>query len=155
MASLESTFSREDIETLIDSLTDWELSRNQEYHLMEMIKSAPMPPEDHEAYDMMLDIKNQFRQRERDIIDTRKLCQERAVMLKAKLMLARQELAIDQLFDFASNTTTEEVAPKKEKDVTPKTEVPESEAKKSLDLAEHFIKDLGVWDHYQKFLSEN
>jgi hypothetical protein len=28
------------------------------------------------------------------------------------------------------------------------------DALKKLELAEFFIKDLGVWDHYQKFLTE-
>ena len=47
---LSSKFSRYDIDTLIESIDDWESMRNQEYHMLNAIKGAPLPPEDHEAF---------------------------------------------------------------------------------------------------------
>lgn len=164
MSDLSSKFSREDIETLIEAMGDWEMLGNQEFHVLQMIKSAPMPPEDHEAFDVMQQIKNHFRNREKDIMRSREVRQERAVFLKAKLMLVRKDLGISQLFEMAAEVDTS--APSK-----PKDEVREGEGwvdastpkaprqgvmdyEEALKKAEFFIKDLGVWDHYQKFLSE-
>jgi len=169
MASLESEFTRDDIETLIESMSDWEMIGNQEYHLMQMIRNAPMPPEDHEAFEMMEHIKDHFRAREKEINESRVTRQEKAVFLKAKLMMARRDMGINQLFDFAAGAdapqrpseavqTPEPVAPRsapQESKKAVKVHVKAAgDAKEALQMAEHFIRDLGVWDHYQKFLKE-
>jgi len=165
MASLESTFTKNDIETLIDSMSDWEMMGNQEYHLMEMIKNAPMPPEDHEAFEMMENIKDHFRGREKDISESRVTRQEKAVFLKAKLMMVRRDLAVNQLFDFAatsSDTPTSDtpvespkVAPTPVKSVAPvKVPVRSADAGDILALAEEYMKDIGIWDRFQNFVRE-
>jgi hypothetical protein len=169
MSELKSSFTRDDLETLIESMDFWESMGNQEFHLMNMIKSAPLPPEDHEAFEAMNQIKEHFRSRERDIEATRQTRQEKAVFLKAKLMLVRRDLSIDQLFDMATEATPEtHSAPVETAPVVP-TAVPvvesaeevqipvtshESKLESSLELAEFFIRDLGVWEHYQKFLKD-
>lgn len=144
---LNSTFTREELETLIEAIGDWELLGNQEYNFSQMIKSAPMPPEDHEAFEIMNQIKEHFRSREKEINDSREVRQEKAVFLKAKLMLVRRDLAIDKLFDFAKNTNLSE-EPAEAPAVAPDV------ADKKLKQAEHFIRDLGVWPHYEKFLED-
>ena len=165
MSELKSSFTRDDLETLIESMNFWESMGNQEFHLMNMVKNAPMPPEDHEAFEPWQAIKEHFRSRERDIEATRQTRQEKAVFLKAKLMLVRRDTAIDQLFDMATEATPEtQSAPVEDvpQTVTPDHDhttpplepaVPESLGS-SLELAEFFIKDLGVWEHYQKFLQD-
>jgi len=161
MGELTSKFSRDDIDTLIEAMGDWEALGNQEYTLLQMIKGAPMPPEDHEAFEYMQHIKDHFRRRERDIIDSRLTRQEKAVFLKAKLMLVRRDLGINQLFEMAAQDQAE--ASKVES--PPPVESPsggiqipvksaESKIQESLDLAEFFIRDLGVWEHYQNFLAQ-
>jgi hypothetical protein len=177
MAILESKFSREDVETLVEAMGDWETLGNHEFYLMQMVRQAPMPPEEEsEAYEYFRNIKDHFAEREKEILATRLVRQERAVFLKAKLMLVRQEMSVNQLFEMA---TTSEVA----KTETPKEslETLKKEAKPVLDMtveptvepvepsvdtpddipvaqrlewAEWFIKDLGVWSHYDKFLEE-
>tara|TARA_Y100000034_G_C6845233_1_gene382845 strand:- start:332 stop:850 length:519 start_codon:yes stop_codon:yes gene_type:complete len=167
MSELSSKFTRDDLETLIDSIGDWEQLGNQEWHLLNMIKNAPMPPEDHEAFEHMQGIKNHFRSREREIEDSRQTRQEKAVFLKAKLMLVRRDMGIDQLFEMAAEASSpQEPAPVEKVPVPVSTERSDSEGVKipvkdsgneaqgSLELAEFFIRDLGVWDHYQKFLAE-
>lgn len=173
MSELKSSFTRDDIETLIESMDFWESMGNQEFHLMNMIKNAPMPPEDHEAFDSMQQIKDHFRSRERDIAATRATRQEKAVFLKAKLMLVRRDLSIDQLFEMATESTPEtqsapvenvpqvETVPVIESEdevVAVAVPVPvtsaESKLESTLELAEFFIQDLGVWEHYQKFLQD-
>jgi hypothetical protein len=49
MGELTSKFSREDIELLLEATSDWEALGSQQFHLLNMVKAAPMPPEDHEA----------------------------------------------------------------------------------------------------------
>jgi hypothetical protein len=147
-STFDSRFNRDDIETLIEAMGDWEMVGNHDFHLLTMIKNAPMPPEDHEAYDVMNQIKDVFRSREKDILASRALRQEKSIFLKAKLLMVRGEVGIDKLFDMAEQCDTS--APPKI--AAPK---PTSDAAKKLELAEFFIKDLGVWDHFQKFLQDN
>jgi hypothetical protein len=61
-----------------------------------------MPPEDHEAFEPFQYLRNMFKQREKEIERNRTMRQEKAVFLKAKLMLARQDMDVNSLFDFSS-----------------------------------------------------
>lgn len=143
MDALISKFSIYDIETLIEAMGDWEMVGNHDFHVLNMIKNAPMPPEDHEAYEVMAQIKDVFKAREKDILASRSLRQEKAIFLKAKLLMVRSKLTSGQLFDMSENA-----------DVS-KTSLKNNDVDRRLKQAEFFIKDLGVWDHFQKFLTEN
>ena len=132
-------------------MNDWETLGGQEFHLMNMVKSAPMPPDDHEAYEMVAAIKEHFHKREKDIKESRVTRQERAVFLKAKLMLVRRDMGINQLFEMATDDDAPVVATEKKSEEGCSESVEQS----GLERAEFFIKDLGVWDHYQKFLAES
>lgn len=166
MSTLDSRFNRSDLEVLIEAIGDWEVLGNNEYHALQMVKSIPLPSEDHETYDYVVRLKEVFKSRERDILKSRTIRQEQAVFLKAKLMMARRDTGINQLFDMAAETSSAESKavedsswdslssasadlPKKIKK-EPKT----NEAQKKLELAEFFIKDMGVWSYYEKFLEE-
>jgi hypothetical protein len=146
MVELSSKFSRPDIETLIDALGDWELVGTQDYSLLQMIESSPMPPEDHEAYEMVVQVKEHYRNRKKDILASRAIRQEKAIFLKAKLLLVRNGMEIEDLFEMEPDPTVPAQIPVQ-------ATVPVTTGL-SLELAEYFIRDLGVWDHYQKFLAE-
>lgn len=152
MGELSSKFSRVDIETLLEAMGDWEALGNQEWHLMNMVKNTPMPPEDHEAHEMVVAIKDHFFKREKDINDSRVTRQERAVLLKAKLIMVRRDMGINQLFEMAAEETPADVAVPADGASVPA--VPADSAAAKLERAEYFIRDLGVWSHYEKFLSE-
>lgn len=152
MGDLSSKFSREDLETLLEAMSDWEAIGSQEWHMMQSIKSAPMPPEDHEAYEIFSHVKDYFRKREKDIKESRITRQERAVFLKAKLMLVRRDMAVDQLFEMATEATP--VRAEAASVPVAQEVAPVDNASGKLADAEFFIKDLGVWEHYQKFLAE-
>lgn len=160
MGELTSKFSRDDIEVLLEATSDWEAMGSQEWHLMNMVKSAPMPPDDHEAYEMVAAIKEHFQKREKDIKESRITRQERAVFLKAKLMLVRRDMGINQLFEMAAEETLPQDLAAKSVDVpvtaddTEPVTIPVKATNTALERAEFFIRDLGVWDHYQKFLAE-
>ena len=158
MGHLTSSFSRDDIATLLESVGYWEALGSQEFHIMSSVLAAPLPPEDHEAYEVMKQIKEHFRQKEREIKDHQEFRQEKAVFLKAKLMLVRRDMAVNDVFDMAAAETADEPAAS-----APKTKPVKSKPKdstkdlviaKKLELAEYFLHDLGVWEHYQKFLAE-
>jgi hypothetical protein len=143
---LDKKFTRQDVETLIEAMGDWEMVGNHEYHVLTMIKNAPMPPENHEAFEAMAQIKDYFQNREKDILASRSVRQEKAIFLKAKLLMLRQDVDAGQFIEMAINSTpaaTPETAP-----------VNQTLAQEKLEQAEYFIKDLGVWDHFQKFLTE-
>lgn len=152
MGELSSKFSQQDIETLLESMDDWELMGNQEYHFSQMIKSVPLPPEDHESYDVMIQVKEHFKKREKDIKRGRQIRQERATFLKCKLMMARNDLGAKELWDIAANAETEESSVPLENSVS--LENADSSIARKLQLAEEFIADLGVKKHYETFLAE-
>jgi hypothetical protein len=160
MSELSSKFTRQDIETLIEALGDWEMIGNQEFHFLQMIEDAQLPPEDNEAFEIVQRVKDHYRQKKRQILEHRALRQEQAVFIKAKLMLVRRDMQISDLFEMPVNG---EAAPGPATEPSP---VASTEAEKPatptsgedlaqrLHWAEYFIKDLGVWAHYQKFLED-
>jgi hypothetical protein len=143
---LDKKFTRQDVETLIEAMGDWEMVGNHEYHVLTMIKNAPMPPENHEAFEAMAQIKDYFQNREKDILASRSVRQEKAIFLKAKLLMLRQDVDAGQFIEMAINGT-----PAAPSETAP---VNQTLAQEKLEQAEYFIKDLGVWDHFQKFLTE-
>lgn len=145
MAEINSKFTREDVETLLQSIDDWEAIGNQEFHLMNMVRNVPMPAEDSETYNMLSQLKTHFAQREKDIQAARKVVREKAVFLRAKLMLSLQDMEVNNFFQMATETEAVE---------TPQEPVENEISTRKLDAAEHFIRDLGVWEHYVKFLAE-
>ena len=149
MDALTSKFSIYDIETLIEAMGDWEMVGNHDFHVLNMIKNAPLPPEDHEAYEVMIQIKDAFRIREKDILASRSLRQEKSIFLKAKLLMVRSKLTSGQLFDMSENADAATG-----NNATAQTQPKQDHLQKRLEQAEFFIKDLGVWDHFQKFLSD-
>lgn len=159
MGELTSKFSRDDIEVLLEATNDWEALGSQEWHLMNMVKGAPVPDAEQypEAYEMVTAIKDHFKKREKDIKDSRVTRQERAVFLKAKLMLVRRDMGINQLFEMATEDAAPEQSTSAEIGEKTGVEMPtHSDATATaLKKAEFFIRDLGVWDHYQRFLSED
>jgi len=153
MATLDSSFTREELETLIEAMGDWEALGNQEWSFAQLLKSAPMPPEDHEAYDVMHQIKDHFKNKEKEINASRAMRQETAVFLKAKLMLARRDCDINKLFDFANCAASQPIQPKQP--FVPSSSEDINSSEKKLTLAEHFIYDLGseTWSQYETFLT--
>lgn len=152
MGEITSKFSREDIDTLIEAMSDWEAVGNDDFYRLIALKGAPSLPEDHEAYEFLENLKAQYKRREKNIMADRATRQEKTIFLKAKLMLVRQDIGINQLFEVATETTPE---PAKLENVPVSLVTDINNAlKKKLERAEYFIKDLGVWDHFQKFLTE-
>lgn len=156
MDALTSKFNIYDIETLIEAMGDWEMMGNHDFHVLQMIKNAPMPPEDSEAFDVMNQIKEVFRSREKDILAGRAMRQEKSIFLKAKLLMVRSKLTSGQLFDMGENSdAVNQLNTKESAKAIIKKNLEKSNVEKKLELAEYFIKDLGVWDHFQKFLSDS
>lgn len=146
MAELKSAFSRDDIEVLIDAMSDWESIGNHEYHVMQMVKSHPMPDTEDESFEFVKNIKEHFKKREKEIKSERIIRQEKAILVKAKLVLLRQEGGITQLFEVAAESAQAEAAPKA---------VALSEVQMNrLEAAEYFIKDMKLWEWYEKFLTD-
>lgn len=153
MASLTSALDKNDLETLVEAMNDWETIGNHEFHVMNLVKNVPIPPDDHDSHEFIVNIKDHFKQREKDIKATRAVREEKAVLLKAKLMLIKRDMGINQLFENASAPVEEDTA--EEVVAQPKAKKPTKEQVAGLELAEAFIKDLGVWTHYEKFLAEH
>jgi hypothetical protein len=155
MGVLDSALSREDLETLIEAMGDWEAVENHEFHLMSAVKSAPMPSEDHEQYELVKQLKDYYKNREKQIKETRKVRQEKAIFTKAKLMLMRQDLGIGQLFNppLVDSPLSDEGEAVVEAAPVIKKEARSIDLLR-LALAEYFINDMGVWNHYRGFLAD-
>lgn len=162
MSNLDSNLNSDDLETLLEATNDWEMLGNNDFYTLNMVKTVPLPAEDHETYRFISHIKEHFRSREKDIKAARAVRQEKAVFLKAKLMMLKRDLGITQLFDEAQVVPERGFVMKASADHTIKLsddEIQRAEdltnaIDKDLKRAEEFIKDLGVWEHYQKFCLE-
>lgn len=160
MATLDSKLSVSDIQLLVDAVGDWEMNNNHDYHIMQIVKNTIVPDEEEnqEQYEFVMQVKNHFKQREKEINDKRSLRQEQAIILKAKLMLLKNELDVDQIFDDA-----QESIPKiKKLQVNAPTAVvvvdePIKDSKlDKLDKAESFLnqsKYAKIWELYQSDLN--
>ena len=151
MGQLTSALNKEEIEVLIEAMNNWEAIGNQEIYLMSLVQKQPMPDENDETYEFVKAIKEHYKKHEKDIKTTREIRQEKSILTKAKLVMIRQDLGINELFENSK--------------ATPDTKVVDEIAKngkqglnqidkKRLELAEAYIKDLGVWHMYEKFLKE-
>jgi hypothetical protein len=153
MAMIEGKLTSEDVEVLIESMDYWETTGNREFHIMEMFRNMPLPEADHEAFEPIKEAKKYFAGRERDIKADRALRKEKATILKAKLMLMRQDMAVDRIFDVdTSVTSTASIEPtiNTSKDVT---KTPQSGVSgNKLAKAEAFLDQSGIKSFYDKFL---
>lgn len=161
MGTLEGKLNANDIEILIESVDSWETSGNRDFHIMNMVKNAMMPDRDDDSYEFIKQVKDHFISREREIKADRSLRQEKATLLKAKLMLMRDDIGIDQLFEESSEPVAKMPMPKKVfkkpvKDDEPKivksenAETPDSSEK--LALAESFLDQVRITSYYQAWL---
>lgn len=139
MGTLDSKLETEDLDTLLEAMEGWESNNNHEFHVMNAVKSIPVPPEDEESYEPIRMIKEHYRKREKEIKDNRSIRQEKAVFLKAKLMLIKQDGGIAQLYAEAGKPVAE---------AAPTTD------KADLYAAESFIEDMKVWKYYDKFRTD-
>jgi hypothetical protein len=100
-------------------------------------------------------IKQYFKKREKDIMASKSIRQEKSIFLKAKLLMLRQDLQRDEFLEIATtNIENNNKVNEQENKNQLKISTKDSEIKKKLDMAEFFIKDLGVWSHFEKFLAE-
>lgn len=152
MSQLSSALNKSEIDILIEAMSEWEAIGNHEFHVLGIVKKHPMPDEEGEQYDFIKAIKDHYKKREREIQESRTIRQERAILTKAKLVMIRQDLNACQLFENAQIQADDfkqidEIAAER-------ADAPTSDEKKRLVLAEFYIKDLGVWEMYQKFLAD-
>lgn len=158
MSVLKAELTSDDFEILIEAMDDWEMIGNHEFHVMSAVKNAPMPPEDmEEHYEAMARLKEVFRKREKEIKETRQVRQERAILTKARLVMIKQDLAIGNLFNAAScppPTQADKASSETCCAESAEATSPTCELQAKLDIAEDFIRDLGVWGHYEKFISD-
>jgi len=151
---LDSRLVKPDLITLIEAVRDWQRVGDRELHMLQMVKDMPYPPEDHEAYDWVSQMKKQYKEREREIKEASELRAEKATLLAAKLYLAKNELSIQGMLDLAEMITTNEESLLQE---DPQTEIklsPKSDAKEELDLAYEYIRDVGIWKNFSDFRAE-
>lgn len=149
MAQLDSRLTKEDLDVLIEAMGDWETIGNQEFHAMNMVKSAVLPPEEDPSYEFVKQLKEHFQQREKDIRDARSVRQEKAILVKCKLMLNKSDMGIEQLFADARMPIKEFSTP-----ATSATLQGLHPDTAKLRLAEQFIEECSITSHYQKFLKD-
>lgn len=141
MGVLVSSFTPEEMDTMIEAMGDWELVKSQNFFVMKRVEEAPLPPETAEGEgvaeyrEFLLGLKQQFAEQKKEIELTRKNRQEIAVFIKAKLMLNRRDMAVDRLFDMAALGT-------------------EQVRKDELALMTEFIQDMGVWKYWEDFKAQ-
>jgi hypothetical protein len=150
---IDASFNSKDVETLLEAMDIWESTGNVESTVLDYIKKIPVPKGNKEAAQYIKEIKEYWIGQEKDIVSRRDVVREKAIFLKAKLMQAKISKGIDRFF--AAPDPLPEV-PAKEVAGAVGIDPPPTQADEfgKRQLAEAFIKDLGVWSHYEKFLAD-
>jgi hypothetical protein len=101
---LEEEFTPQDLDTILDALDEWETKDVELLELIEKLKHIPDPPEDAnpEYREYFLEFKKHMLSQEHKARSNKKQRRERAVLLKAKIILMNQSRAADKLFDESS-----------------------------------------------------
>lgn len=153
MGQLSSNLELDDFEVLLEAMNDWETIGNGEFHAMNMIRSMPIPPENHEYHEYIVQIKDHFRKREKDIKDSRAVRLEKATFIKTKLMIQKRDAGINKLFEDATAPIAVEPTTSVKSSAGTVVQMDDKDSQ-HLKMAEAFISDMSVWTYYNKFLTD-
>jgi len=108
---LDGEFTPQDLDTLLDALDEWETKDVELLELIEKLKHIPDPPEDaNEQYrETFLEFKKQMLSQEPKARSNKKQRREKAVLLKAKIILINQSRAADKLMEEAQSTSSRRI----------------------------------------------
>ncbi len=96
---LEADFTEQDLSTLLDALDEWEMQDIGLLDLIDKLRHIPDPPDDADpdythAFE---EFKNHMLSQEDKVRRSRTVRREKAILLKAKIILMKQARAADRL----------------------------------------------------------
>ena len=100
---LDADFTKQDLDTLLDALDEWETKGQDLLHIIEKLKIIPDPTDDvpEEYREGFLNFKRSMLAQEPEAKKDKKMRREIATMMKAKIILMNQSRAADQMMDEA------------------------------------------------------
>lgn len=115
---LDGEFTPQDLEVMLDALDEWETKDVELLELIEKLKHIPDPPEDaNEQYrEHFLEFKKHMLSQEHKARSNKKQRREKAVLLKAKIILMNQSRAADQIMEEAQGKPPRRSIPRHESD---------------------------------------
>ena len=103
MATLESDFESPDLDVLLEAMDEWEKVGGEALQIIKFLKDFPadlmLKDAPEEVMEAFQHFKKNHLSKEREVLSKRKLRGERATLLKAKIILMKQEAAMDRLGD--------------------------------------------------------
>ena len=102
--SIDTRLGLEDVKELIKALDALEMIQMTEFMLAKEVLSIPEVPEDHPAFEYILQLKEKFKGREQVLADKVDSCKEICTTLKAKLYYIKKEIGCDGLFNAPENS---------------------------------------------------
>lgn len=101
---LDAEFTNQDLEALLDALDGWEMKDIELLELIEKLKNIPDPPDDAdpEYKENFIEFKKHMLSQEHRARSNKKQRREKAVLLKAKIILMNQSRAADKFMEEAT-----------------------------------------------------
>jgi len=94
---IDSDLTTEELDTLIEALDDWEKSESHTIEFIEVLKKIPDPDtEDNPHMEQFIDFKRHMVSKESDLKKDKRIRREKAIFLKAKLLLLTQSKVVDR-----------------------------------------------------------
>ena len=98
MATLDSNFGEDDLNLLIEAITEWENHDRQMLSLIWAMKNNPLPADmTDDIKEAMERVKAHYLSKEKALKSQAQLRSERSILIKAKIIMQKQDRAIDQL----------------------------------------------------------
>lgn len=147
-----------DINLLLEAIDIWQAWNTQDYNVLNLLKTMPLPPEGSSEYEVLSQLKERALSRQQEIENRHRLVEEQAVSLRYKLILARRALEAKKVLEMSLEELDDCLSQQKQSqgELTPESkQIGQYEScRRSLQLAEQFIRDVGIWHYYEKFLLE-
>jgi len=100
---IDAEITESDFETIMEALNCWEIQCNADLDLIKRLKDLPDPEfPDKETLEQFRAWKNSLLSREPKLKKDGRIRMEKAIMLKAKLLMMNQQQATDKFLDIAS-----------------------------------------------------
>ena len=158
MKNLQASLGMADLEVLLEAMSEWENLGNHDYYMMQQVKNMPIPTEEEsEQWNKIItQLKSHYANREKTIKSDKQVREEKAVFTRAKLMMIRQAVAANMLWNNPEDAGSDEPAPAPVKKVAPPIPKKEMEDfKRKYEIAVEYMTDMKIMKFFEPYLEEH
>lgn len=153
MKDLKASLGTADLEVLLEAMQEWENLGNHDYYVMQQVRNMPIPSEEEsEQWNKIItQLKAHYSEREKTIKSDKQVREEKAVFTRAKLMMIRQAVASNKLWNNPEDAGLDEPTPARK--VVSKVEM--EDFKRKYEIAVAYMTDMKIMKFFEPYLEEH